>query len=84
MTKVKILKTHYGQISAAIESFTRQSRWHEAPNFIVMSNQTLLQLKKDTLWNGKEVLIESQTTDMLMGIPIALNDSIPFGEISVV
>ncbi len=78
MISTNIFKIDYSEISNAIQSFTHADPCGNNPNFIIMSLDTL----RDNLY----LINPSKTLDfshMIMGIPIAINDTLELGEIRV-
>ena len=83
MTNTNIFKIDYVQISNAIQSFTATDQCGKGPNFIVMSLETLKRIEYDSL----HLINISETLDFshkIMGVPIAINNTLELGEIRVV
>ena len=82
MISTNIFKIDYSEISNAIQSFTHADPCGNNPNFIIMSLDTLKRIQRDNLY----LINPSKTLDfshMIMGIPIAINDTLELGEIRV-
>ena len=79
MISENIFKVNYTQISSAIQSFAATDQCGKGPNFIVMSLDTLQKVEHDNLYstNSSEIL-------EIMGVPIAINNTLELGEIRVV
>ncbi len=83
MISANIFKVDYAQISSAIQSFTKTNQCGNGPNFIVMSLDTLKKARYDNL----HLMVLSKTLDFsyeIMGVPIAINNTLELGEIRVV
>ena len=79
MIRENIFKVDYTQISRAIQSFTAADECGNNPNFIIMSLDTLKMIHCD---NSPSKTLDFSHT--IMGIPIAINDTLELGEIRVV
>lgn len=79
-----IFKVDYTQISRAIQSFTAADQWGRDPSFIVMSLETLERLKLDNIHLSVGLSKTLDYSHKIMGVPIAINDTLDFGEIGVV
>ena len=87
MISANIFIIDYAQISKAIQSFTTTQQYGNGPNFIVMSLETLERLKWDNIYLSVSPINPSKTLDFsheIMGVPIAINNSLKLGEIRVV
>lgn len=83
MISANIFKVNYTEISSAIQSFAAADQCGKGPNFVVMSLDTLKRVEWDNLHSMKP----SKTLDFsheIMGIPIAINNTLGIGEIRVV
>ena len=83
MNCINIFKVDYSQVSRAIQHFTITSQYGDKPNFIVMSLDTLKRIE----WDNLHLTKPSETLDFsheIMGIPIAINNTLGLGEIKVV
>ena len=84
MISANIFKVDYTQVSKAIQSFTAANPCGNNPNFIIMSLETLKRLE----WDNIHLNVgPSKTLDFshtIMGIPIAINNTLEIGEIRVV
>ena len=84
MISANIFKIDYAEISSAIQ-YAQQ--YGNGPNFIVMSSETLERLKWDNIYLSVNPVNPSKTLDFshtIMGVPIAINDTLKLGEIRVV
>jgi hypothetical protein len=79
-----IFKVDYAQISRAIQSFTATDEWGSDPSFIVMSLDTLKRLKLDNIHLNIGSLKTLDYSHEIMGVPIAINNTLELGEIRVV
>ena len=84
MISANIFKIDYAEISSAIQSFAHVDPCGNNPNFIVMSLDTLKRIQYDNL---HLINLPSKTLDFshtIMGVPIAINNTLEIGEIRVV
>lgn len=84
MIRANIFKVDYTQISRAIQSFTATDECGNGPNFIIMSLDTLKRLE----WDNIDLNVSPSKTlgysHKIVGVPIAINDTLELGEIRVV
>lgn len=83
MQCINIFKVDYSQVSRAIQYFTIRSPYGDKPNFIIMSLDTLKRIE----WDNLHLTKSSETLDFsheIMGVPIAINNTLGLGEIRVV
>ena len=83
MININIFKVDYAQISSAIQSFAAADQCGKGLNFIVMSLETLKRIEYDNL----HLINLPKTLDFsykIMGIPIAIDNTLELGEIRIV
>ena len=84
MVSADIFKVDYTQVSKAIQSFTAADECRNGPNFIIMSLETLKRLEWDNIHLNVGPSKTPNYSHKIMGIPIAINNTLELGEIRVV